>query len=62
MAEEVGFILTIRANQNPDGTLAGYAVQSEDYGLGKEAVLTLARNWLRMIEDDYHEKFKGSPN
>jgi hypothetical protein len=62
MAEEVGFILTIRANQNPDGTLAGYAVQSEDYGLGKEAVLTLARNWLRMVEDTYHEKFKGKPD
>lgn len=62
MADEAGFILTIRATQNPNGSLAGYAVQSEDYGLGKEAVLTLAKkNWLRMIEDDYYERFKGKP-
>lgn len=59
MTEEVGFVLTIRANQNPDGTLAGYAVRSEDYGLAKEAVLTLTRNWLKMLEEDYYEKFKG---
>ena len=51
MAEEVGFILTIRANQNPDGTLAGYAVQSEDYGLGKEAVLTCRKLLLTYAID-----------
>jgi len=62
MTEQVGFVISISANQNPDGTLAGYAVQSEDYGLAKEAVLTLARNWLRMVEDTYHEKFKGKPD
>ncbi len=60
MTEQVGFVLSINANQNPDGALAGYAVQSEDYGLSKEAVLTLIRNWLRMAEDKYHEQFKGT--
>jgi hypothetical protein len=53
------FALGIRPQLNPDGTIAGYQVQSQSMGLPDETVITIVKNWLRMVEENYYKKFTG---
>jgi hypothetical protein len=57
---KIGFAFGIRPRLNPDGSIASYDVQAQNFGLPDETVITLVRNWLRVVEDNYYNKFKGA--
>jgi len=62
MAEEkpLGFALGISPIQDEEGNTVSWHVQSKNFGIQQETVITLVRNWLRETEDDYHAQFRSS--
>lgn len=57
---KLGFAFGIRPRLKPDGSVASYDIQAQNYGLPDEIVITLVRNWLKIVEDNYYGKFKSA--
>lgn len=57
--DPIGFALGIRTKLDPDGKIMGYQVQSETKGLPDEMIITIVRNWFRMVEENYYNRFSG---
>ena len=62
MAEEnpLGFAFGIMPVHDPEGNFISWYVESKNFGIQKEVIITLVRNWLRETEDDYHAQFRSS--
>ena len=58
----VGFALGIRTELDENNKGVSYKVQSENRGIPDEVVITIVRNWLRAMEDNYYERFKPPHN
>lgn len=58
MPNKPGFAFGILPVLRPNGSIESYQIQSQNHGLPDEVVITVIRNWLKIIEERYYEKFK----
>ncbi len=62
MSEEerpLGFAMGIRPTFDVSGNFLRYRIQAQNFGLQKEAVITILKTLLRTYEDEYYRGFKA---